>query len=90
MTFDGHSTHCAIHKNDVPLSTIYVSGANGHQWDSASSTVSVAMVKGDTVTLRHMDDDHSVAGAFYGGQSRFTGFLLQQHGHELSVAPIIG
>ncbi|KAH3805791.1 hypothetical protein DPMN_134099 [Dreissena polymorpha] len=81
---------CDPKKNDVPLSTIYVSGANGHQWDSASSTVNVAMVKGDTVTVRHMDDDHLVARSFYGGQSTFIRFPLQQHGHELSVAPIMG
>ncbi|KAH3805790.1 complement C1q tumor necrosis factor-related protein 4-like [Dreissena polymorpha] len=87
MTLDQHTTHVALQKNNTPLSTIYVSGGSGHGWDSASSTVTVPLAKGDSVSVKHMDNDHGLAGAFYGGQSTFTGFLLQR---QYDDTPVVG
>ncbi|KAH3805785.1 hypothetical protein DPMN_134093 [Dreissena polymorpha] len=69
----------SIHKNNTPLSTIYVNA------NSASSTVTVSRVRGESVYVKHMDNDHGLYGAFFGGQSTFTGFLLQREYDDSQV-----
>ncbi|KAH3708002.1 cerebellin-4-like [Dreissena polymorpha] len=85
MAVDAHSTHVTLQKNNDPLSMIFVNGVNGHVWDAASSTVTVALTKGDTVYVKHIDNDHSLAGVYIAGQSTFTGFLLQVQNDEVQV-----
>ncbi|KAH3708012.1 hypothetical protein DPMN_067451 [Dreissena polymorpha] len=66
---------------------MYVNGGGGREWDSAASTVTVSLTKGDRVYVRHDDNDQGLAGIVRGGQTTFTGFLLQR---QFDDAPVVG
>ncbi|XP_052784298.1 complement C1q-like protein 4 [Mya arenaria] len=86
MSNYNHSFHAVIYKEQTPLSTMWIhGGAKSH--DSSSNTVVVSLAQGEEVTVRHIDTDHGVAGAYYGGQSIFCGFLLMEH---FPGSPVVG
>ncbi|XP_052265372.1 ectin-like isoform X2 [Dreissena polymorpha] len=87
MAYDTSFTHVALHKNNIPLSTMYVNGRSGHNFDSAASTVTVSLTKGDRVYAKHIDNDQGLEGIYYAGQSTFTGFLVQRQHDD---APVVG
>ncbi|KAH3695114.1 hypothetical protein DPMN_082570 [Dreissena polymorpha] len=72
------SGHFFICKDNSILSTMYVHGSEGSTWDSASNTVVVSLLRGQTVSVRDWDA-HALDGALLAGQSIFSGFLLQDH-----------
>ncbi|KAH3805786.1 hypothetical protein DPMN_134094 [Dreissena polymorpha] len=88
MTHEDHAAHYMIYKENTAVCTLLVNGSNGHQYDSASCNVVLVLTKGQSVSVRHFESiDHALEGAYYGGQSTFSGFLLMQH---YPASPILG
>ncbi|KAH3805658.1 hypothetical protein DPMN_133964 [Dreissena polymorpha] len=88
MTHVDHTAHYMIYKENTAVCTLLVNGSNGHIYDSASCNVVLVLTKGQSVSVRHFEStDHALEGAFYAGQSTFSGFLLMQH---YPASPIVG
>ncbi|KAH3805779.1 complement C1q-like protein 4 [Dreissena polymorpha] len=88
MTHEDHTSHYMIYKENASVCTLFVDGSNGHQYDSASCNVVLVLTKGQSVSVRHFETiDHALEGAYNGGQSTFSGFLLTQH---YPASPIVG
>jgi len=76
------STHHAIYKNSQQITTIYLHGGELSTSDSTSQTVVLLLDRGDTVAVHHIESDH---GAYGGGHSLFSGFLLLEYESEVEI-----
>lgn len=76
------TTHHAIFKNNEKITTIYVHGGELASSDSTSQTVILLLNRGDTVSVHHIEADH---GAYGGGHSLFSGFLLYVRDPEWEI-----
>jgi len=90
-TVMSHLTHvfyAMIYKESTPVATILLGG--GIQYNMASNSAILALRKGERVMVRHESADHSIEGAYYGGQSTFAGFLLVEHFYPDHGNPVVG
>ena len=78
------TTHFGIFRNANQITTIYVHGDVTS--DSTSETVVLSLQRGETISVRHVDNDR---GAWGSGHSLFSGFLLIPHDSE-RVPVVIG
>ncbi|XP_052776252.1 complement C1q tumor necrosis factor-related protein 6-like [Mya arenaria] len=74
------TTHFGIYRNSDKITTIYVHGDVTS--DSTSETIVLALKRGETISVRHLESDH---GAWGGGHSLFSGFLLRAHNGEAEI-----
>ncbi|XP_052814877.1 complement C1q tumor necrosis factor-related protein 6-like [Mya arenaria] len=79
-SLNSQTTHFAIFRNSDKITTIYVHGDVTS--DSTAQTVVLALKRGETISVRHIESDH---GAYGGGHSLFSGFLLRAHVGEEEI-----
>jgi len=71
------TTHFGIFRNANQITTIYVHGDVTS--DSTAETVVLSLQRGETISVRHVENDR---GAYGMGHSLFSGFLLIPHDNE--------